>query len=228
MDQLSFDDLEDWKAVPAYEGLYLASNHGLVRSLPRNTTSGRIMKLFPDRHGYLYVTLTKDGQQKRRPVHQLVMEAFGEPCPEGMEIRHLDGNPANNRWAPGETEEEVRANGGNLFYGTHARNMQDKADHGTDHNTAKTHCPENHEYTPENTLVNKAGGRVCLTCKRERGLEWYHANATHKDPRVICRHCGEEFIRQPGMSGNRKYCTEECFVAARAVRQAQYRTRRAS
>lgn len=201
---------ETWLPVPDYEGIYEVSNLGQVWSFPRPRTKGGIMRLFPDKHGYPWVTLTKNGEQKRRAVHQLVAAAFIGPCPEGQEVRHKDGDPTNPRVD-------------NLIYGTHGENMLDKREHGTDHNTAKTHCPEKHKYTPENTLINKAGSRVCLTCKRERALEWYHANATHKDPRVICRHCGEEFIRQPDMSANRKYCTEECFVAARQARQRKRR-----
>ncbi len=35
-------------------------------------------------------------------------------------------------------------------------------------NSEKTHCPKNHEYTPENTLVGKDGKRRCRTCRRQR------------------------------------------------------------
>lgn len=209
---------ERWLPVSGYEGLYLVSDYGQVRSLPRNTTSGRIMKLQPDRRGYLYVRLTKDGQQRRRPVHQLVMEAFDEPRPPGMEVRHLDGNPGNNRWAPGSEEETVAA-GGNLVYGTRGQNMMDAVRHGTHPTGSVTQCPEGHEYTPENTLVNKAGSRVCLTCKRERGLEWYRANATRKDPNMTCPVCEQPFERPLGQ-GARKYCSDACFAVRRRKRNA--------
>ena len=33
--------------------------------------------------------------------------------------------------------------------------------------TAKTHCPQGHEYTPENTRVGR-GKRYCKTCHRDR------------------------------------------------------------
>lgn len=33
---------------------------------------------------------------------------------------------------------------------------------------AKTHCPRQHEYTTENTYVDKRGGRNCRTCAREK------------------------------------------------------------
>lgn len=39
-------------------------------------------------------------------------------------------------------------------------------------NAAKTHCPQGHEYTPENTIIDlsvggKKGSRRCRTCRRE-------------------------------------------------------------
>lgn len=36
---------------------------------------------------------------------------------------------------------------------------------------SRTHCRRGHAYTPENTLINSAGARVCRTCKRRRDEE---------------------------------------------------------
>lgn len=33
---------------------------------------------------------------------------------------------------------------------------------------AKTHCPDDHEYTPENTLTDSLGRRSCRRCQRNR------------------------------------------------------------
>ena len=44
--------------------------------------------------------------------------------------RHLDDDPLNNRWRPGSTDDEVRAAGGNLVYGTKQQNAQDKFRNG--------------------------------------------------------------------------------------------------
>lgn len=129
---------ESWLPVPGYEGLYEVSKRGLVRSFPRKTSTGvrggRILKPALRGHpGYerLYVTLCSGARATNwsTTVHQLVMLAFAGPCPKGQEVRHLDGNPMNNRWEPG-TEDESRAAGGNLFYGTHAENAQDMVKHG--------------------------------------------------------------------------------------------------
>jgi hypothetical protein len=32
----------------------------------------------------------------------------------------------------------------------------------------RTHCPQGHEYTPENTYVSARRGRYCRACNRER------------------------------------------------------------
>lgn len=131
-------DGESWRDVPGYEGLYRASTRGRVLSLPRQTTrgfrSGGLLKTALSGHpGYerLYVTLCKGTRATNwtTTVHQLVMLTFAGECPEGQEVRHLDGNPMNNRWEPG-SEEEAKAAGGNLFYGTHTENQQDMVRHG--------------------------------------------------------------------------------------------------
>ena len=74
-------------------------------------------KLKPTRQyrGHMSVFLGRDDQ---RLVHRLVLEAFVGPCPEGMECRHLDGNPGNNRLD-------------NLAWGTPKENFADSMRHGT-------------------------------------------------------------------------------------------------
>ena len=51
---------------------------------------------------------------------------------------------------------------------------------------AKTHCLRGHEFTPENTLVSKAGKRVCRKCRRDRRHTRYHMDAGYR----------KEFIRK--------------------------------
>ena len=178
---------ERWAWVADHEGLYRVSDKGDVWSAPRATTRGGILKQsVTQANGYHWVSPSKDGEQKPREVHKIVMEAFVGPCPEGLEVRHLDGNPGNNRWAPGNEEETVAA-GGNLIYGTHSENMRDKQRHGTEWQSNVTECPQGHKYTPENTMINAKGSRVCLTCKRERGLEQYYARRKATDPDYVPR-----------------------------------------
>lgn len=70
------------------------------------------------KYGHVSVHLHKNGKVKAFAVHRLVLEAFVGPRPEGMECRHLDGDPTNNRLE-------------NLRWGTHKENERDKIRHGT-------------------------------------------------------------------------------------------------
>lgn len=120
---------ERWKQVVRWEGYYLVSSHGRVKSEARmiRCSNGktcqiqaRIRRLGKQKSGHLNVTLWKNGKQETCLVHQLVMEAFVGPCPPGMEVRHFpDRDPTNNRLD-------------NLQYGTRQENMEDRTIHGTD------------------------------------------------------------------------------------------------
>lgn len=157
---------EQWKPVAGYEGIYEVSDQGRVRSLDRTIVyrDGRVWRakgkmLNPSRAkdgGYPVVVLSQHSKRAHHYVHRLVLETFVGPPPEGMECRHMDGNPENN------TVE-------NLRWGTRYENIHDQIRHRT-HTKFKerTHCPHGHEYTPENTYVNTKGSPVCRTCTRSR------------------------------------------------------------
>ena len=89
--------MEEWKDIQGFEGKYMVSNLGRVKSLNyRNTGKEGIMKGVADKYGYLLVQLYKDGKIKRCLVHRLVATAFLEN-PEGYtEVNHLDENKQNN------------------------------------------------------------------------------------------------------------------------------------
>ncbi|WP_158710499.1 NUMOD4 motif-containing HNH endonuclease [Streptomyces flavochromogenes] len=141
-----------WLAVPGYENSYEVSSQGQVRSRPRPTTRGGILKAKVGRVGYPRVSLCANGVQRTWLVHQVVAVAFLGPRPAGQEVRHLDGDPLNNAVS-------------NLAYGTRSENAQDKQRHGTDHNARKTHCPQGHPYDEENTS-RYSGRRACRACVR--------------------------------------------------------------
>lgn len=110
--------LQEWRSVPGCEGLYEVSSLGRVKSLPRTTTKGGILKPRIDRRGYQWVGLSKDGLVRGFSVHELVALAFLGPRPAwATDVRHLDGDPSNNRAS-------------NLAYGNHSQNMIDMTRHG--------------------------------------------------------------------------------------------------
>lgn len=154
---------ERWLPVAKYEGLYSISNFGRVRSEGRvvqkidGTTQAvhaRLLSAVPDRKGYLRVNLFRENIGATCYIHQLMMEAFVGPAPLGLLIRHLNGDQSDNRLP-------------NLCYGTDSENQLDTVRHGTHHNSRKTHCPQHHPYTDENTYIHR-GRRRCRTCMRAR------------------------------------------------------------
>lgn len=157
MEQLSFDDLEVWKPVPGHE-VYEISSLGRVRVLARRDARGWRRKagaLRPwerSKGHYLCVTLCVNAIESKRYVHELVLEAFDKPRPAPhYQVRHLDGNPHNNR-------------ADNLAWGTPAENAQDKIRHGTSRRELSPTCSKGHEYTPENTHWKPRGERRCREC----------------------------------------------------------------
>lgn len=111
---------EIWKDIPGYEGKYQASNLGRIRSLDRRVNiahgatrlmRGRVLRPAGNKHDpHLFVVLGHKAHGS--PVHQLVARTFLGPPKKGQEVRHLDGDPLNNR-------------ADNLAYGTRTENILD-------------------------------------------------------------------------------------------------------
>lgn len=121
--------IEIWKNVPTEIG-YQVSNLGRVRSAKRTkivqpsasgrasghfrTYKARLLKPGRAKSGHLTVAC---GKGNSRYVHDLVLEAFVGPRPDGMECLHRDDVPSNNvlqnlRWGTrSENLSEAYANG---------------------------------------------------------------------------------------------------------------------
>lgn len=144
---------EQWRTVAGWPD-YEVSNLGRVRSLKYGRT--RLLKGYISSHGYPTVGLCTPSRHRtpyKRSIHVLVMEAFVGPRPEGLVIRHLDGDGMNNNLS-------------NLAYGTPSENQFDQVAHGVHIHASKTKCSHGHPFDERNTYITKAGARACRTCHR--------------------------------------------------------------
>lgn len=153
---------EVWLPVVGHEGAYEVSSEGEVRSLDRTTVGptgrrcwyrGRQLRGPTNAAGYRVYEIAG----KKRYGHQLALEAFVGPRPEGYQACHGDGNPANNALS-------------NLRWDTVSANKYDAVKHGTHGSVRVTHCPYGHRYAGANVRPQHGGrGRVCVACARARG-----------------------------------------------------------
>lgn len=94
---------EQWKDITGYEGEYLVSNLGNIKSIKRYHRGYDVvlkpLKTGPDwknENCYLQVTLSKKNKTEKKLIHRLVAEAF-IPNPDNKpQVNHIDGNKANN------------------------------------------------------------------------------------------------------------------------------------
>lgn len=97
---------------------YEVSNLGRVRSYRRPGRARSLATephvLQPSKAGRFWTM--GFGQNSHCNIHLLVAEEFVGPRPPGMEIRHLDGNPENNR-------------ADNLAWGTRSQSIADRKRH---------------------------------------------------------------------------------------------------
>jgi hypothetical protein len=88
-------DVEIWRDIIGYEGLYQVSTMGRVKNLK----TGKILKPVKNKQGYMYVCLSKNGQRKTFKVHRLVAQAFLKPVPGKDFVNHLDEDKTNNHYS---------------------------------------------------------------------------------------------------------------------------------
>jgi NUMOD4 motif len=166
---------EDWRPVPGYEGLYEVSRNGDVRSIPRPSTAGGIMRPGRTKKGYRHVALCKNGRQKTWKVATLVAAAFIGSRPVGLDVCHNDGDSGNDC-------------AGNLRYDTRGGNIADQVLHGTHNHSSVDACGK---CGGPLTWVPGEGRRRCETCTREqaaaRTRRYYQRN---REAILLKRHQG--------------------------------------
>jgi hypothetical protein len=139
-----FPDFPGLTQIPGYPGYYAKENGDIYAS--RRSYMPKLLHYYLSPKGYHVVDLYNNWQRKTVTVHKLIMLTFIGSRPDGLnEIRHLDGNKANNHLS-------------NLKYGTSQDNADDKKLHGTCYKSfAKCH--------PDRPLV---GNGLCNYCYQKQ------------------------------------------------------------
>lgn len=122
MSEVNSINLENWRPVVGFEGIYSVSNLGRVQC-DHLKQGGRwhrhlLKSKVANQTGYLSVGLFREGHSSTKYIHRLVLEAFVGPCPKGMECCHNDGDRTNPRLD-------------NLRWDTRSGNQADRIRHGT-------------------------------------------------------------------------------------------------
>lgn len=101
--------MEIWKDIEGYEGYYMVSSDGRLKSLGRivkrekggdYSVGEKLISIPHDRKGYSKIALSKDGKKEWIWLHRIVARHFPEICGEWFEgciVDHLDTDPKNNK-----------------------------------------------------------------------------------------------------------------------------------
>lgn len=92
---------ETWKDVVGYEGLYMVSNLGRIKSIDRVVKGkrkgamkrkGHLMKPFSHPSGYLQIGLCKDGEINKQLLHRIVAISFLKNPENLPEVNHKNSD----------------------------------------------------------------------------------------------------------------------------------------
>lgn len=113
----------------------------------------------------------ENGYARLGPVymHRWSYEYHRAPIPEGLEIDHLCRNTlCVNPW--------------------HLEPVTRKVNAERTEPAQRTHCPQGHEYTPENTYRHpKIGVRMCRKCRVAKASAWRKKNGRRYTPKAPVR-----------------------------------------
>lgn len=98
--------IETWENIKGYEGYYVISSSGIVKSLDRRVYESRvgerrikgvILRPHTNRFGYVYVQLWKNKKGVNFLVHRLLAETFIENPLLKSDVNHKNGVRNDNR-----------------------------------------------------------------------------------------------------------------------------------
>lgn len=138
-----------------YQKVLMPDSNGCMRWTARKSHDG-------------YGTFKVAGRQWM--AHRMSYVLSVGPIPEGLELDHLcrvRDCVTPDHLEPVTHGENVRRSDSPYFNGSYFRN--------------KTHCPRDHEYTPENTLIYY-GRRNCRKCRNAYARDLYKRKKEANEP----------------------------------------------
>lgn len=109
---------------------------------------------------------------KLHGAHRVMWTIENGPIPDGLYVCH-------------ECDYPPCVNPSHLFLGDNSLNQKDSANKKRHHWAKKTHCPQGHPYSKENTAIrttSKGGqARHCLECHRIKNRDWQRAVRLTRD-----------------------------------------------
>lgn len=103
-------------------------------------------------HRYGVLSLTTNGKIRELKAHQVAYQIYVGAIPGGLELDH-------------KCRVRCCVNPDHLEPVTRRENIRRGASRVAD-NMRKTHCPQGHVYSHENTYLDPKGGRKCRECHR--------------------------------------------------------------
>ena len=122
--------MEEWRNIKDFEN-YQVSNLGRVRN-----KRGTIIKSFDNGHGYLRISLCRDGKHYNKYIHRLVADAFIDN-PHGLsDVNHINEQKHDNR----VENLEFVSHKDNCNYGTRTERQSQKISGGKNVGAKKIIC----------------------------------------------------------------------------------------
>jgi len=154
-------EIEKWKNIDGYEGVYKVSDLGRVIRVKKckGTPGDNILSPMKNESG-LFVTLRNQGNDIRKTIHRLVGEAFIPNLDNKPQINHKDGN----RWNNARSNLEWSTQSENMIH-SHNELERDFTAYGENHSNSSSvsQYNKNNELIDVYGSVNEAGRQLKIS-----------------------------------------------------------------